>query len=180
MLGKEEALRLTLMYTTANLVLVVLAGALRHEGLKGFVACNSLLILAVVYVVQVMFPKDYERTYRSFAFDVHGAIVLDFAVHTLPVLIALRWLPLSGAWQVALPALALLTYLSVADFKWIYKVQELELCRVAMYALALYVVGLAACKMGDRQAVIAMLVLAVGVSAVLFARVGIPSQLKHC
>lgn len=171
MLTTDHVVRFSLMYTTANLALVVLAGALREPWLKGLAACNSLLILAFVYVVQVLYPEDYKRVYRSFAFDASGAILMDFIVHTVPVLIALRWLvPYGRPWQVAAPALAVLMYVSVADVRWIYKVRELEICKVVAYAFTLYAVGLTVCWVDEQRAVWAFLLLAVTVAAVLFAR----------
>lgn len=151
----EQGLRFASMYTTANLFLVVVAGASSAPWaawLKGLAASNSLLILAAVHTVQILYPVDFSRMYTSFALEPEGSVLMDFIVHVLPVLLAMRWLPMSSTMHAVLPMLCILAYMGVANIQWVYGVRELDKWRVVVYAFVLYAAGLAMCKLSHPHA----------------------------
>ena len=162
--------RVARMYTVLNLALLVVAIGVR--AIRGFVLCNTALVLAVSFVTHIVDCEGLHGMVRSFGLGTAAAdddgvgsgapqrgdrprtgvgavAMVDFATHVLPLVAIAGWASDVTALSAVLPILCAFVYVACVDMVTVYGVDMYRRSSdVLVHMLACYVATVALLWLG--------------------------------
>ena len=168
--------RVCCTYTVINLFLVLLA--LKVPALRGFVVCNTMLILALTFVAKTVDPVSIERSFHSFGMYDNALMAFsDFTNHVLPLFLIYAWAPQITVFTAALSPVLASLYRVVVCARWVYGTDVGEQpIRAIVCASACYAMLVIGSMLTARFGVASCIVFLVACVGVIYAVAYVPSQ----
>jgi hypothetical protein len=155
-----DLMRVLLMYTTLNVALIIITGILNLQFLKGFLACNSMLIFIFVYIFHISYPEEFSKVFKSFMF--FGStrhLMIDYIFHIIPLFLSFKWISSITIIASIFPALLIIIYMCAVNLKWIYNINDVQFSKLTIQSIALYIISLLVIQTNEKYSVWMLLII---------------------
>ena len=113
-----------MMYSFWNIALIILAATVA-PALRGFAACNAVLIMVYTHAMTTLDPEGSRRVFESNGVsDKRVMYIVDFTTHIVPFLFIIKWFH-EIKWQHIIICLTTaLSYALLIDNKAVYGIES--------------------------------------------------------